>query len=323
MPDKARPRVIALEEHYQDPELAKHYAPGDGTSNPKIVALLEDLGETRVKAMDDAGVDLQVLSHAQPATQKLDPETAVRLARETNDRLHRSIRANPKRFAAFGILPTPDPKAAAEELERVVTKLDFKGAMVHGLTHGRFLDEKQFWPIFERAQALDVPIYLHPGKPSETVIDAYYQDYAEDYPQILGAAWGYTVEAATQAVRLVLSGALDAYPKVKFILGHFGEGLPFLLWRIDYSFSRPGNKPGLGFRSLFTEHFHVTTSGNFSDTALLCTVQEMGVDRILFSVDYPFVPNEPTWVEWMDRVALSADDRAKIMGRNAERLLKL
>jgi len=323
MPDNARPRVVALEEHYQDLELVKHYAPGDGTRNPQIIARLEDLGEERLKAMDDAGVDLQVLSHAQPSTQKFDPETAVRLAREANDRLHRSIQANPQRFAAFGILPTPDPKAAAEELERIVTKLDFKGAMVHGLTHGRFLDEKQFWPIFERAQALDVPIYLHPGKPSDVVIDAYYKDYAKDYPHILGAGWGYTVEAATQAVRLVLSGALDAYPKLKFILGHFGEGLPFLLWRIDYSFSRPGNKPGLKFRDLFTEHFYVTTSGNFSDTALLCTVQEMGVDRILFSIDYPFVPNEPNWINWLHRVALSADDRAKIMGGNAERLLKL
>lgn len=323
MTDKARPRVIALEEHYQDPELAKHYPAGDGTRNPKIVSQLEDLGEMRLKSMDAAGIDMQVLSHAQPATQKFDPETAVRLAREANDRLHRSIQAAPDRFAAFGILPTPDPKASADELERMVTKLGFKGAMVHGLTHGRFLDEKDFWPIFERAEALDVPIYLHPGRPSQTVIDAYYKEYAKDYPNILGAAWGYTVEAATQAVRLVLSGALDAYPKVKFILGHFGEGLPFLLWRIDYSFARPGNKPGLRFRDLFTEHFYLTTSGNFSDTALLCTVQEMGVDRILFSVDYPFVPNEPTWTEWMDRVALSAEDKAKILSGNAERLLKL
>lgn len=323
MSEQTRPRVIALEEHYQDPELAKHYGPGDGTRNTHLVGRLEDLGETRLKSMDAAGVDIQVLSHAQPATQKLDPQTAVRLARETNDRLHRSIQSNPDRYAAFGILPTPDPKAAADELERVVTKLDFKGAMVHGLTHGRFLDEKEFWPLFERAQALDVPIYLHPGKPSDVVIDAYYKGYAEDYPHILGAGWGYTVEAATQAVRLVLSGALEAYPKLKFILGHFGEGLPFLLWRIDYSFSRPGNKPGLSFRDLFTEHFHVTTSGNFSDTALLCTVQEIGVERILFSIDYPFVPNEPNWIEWMDRAALSAADRAKIMGGNAERLLKL
>jgi 2,3-dihydroxybenzoate decarboxylase len=283
---------------------------------------LEDLGVARLKDMDEAGIDVQVISHAQPATQKFDPVTAVRVARETNDRLHKFIQANPKRFAALGVLPTPDPKGAADELERMVTKLGFKGAMVHGLTNGRFLDEKEFWPIFERAEALDVPIYLHPGRPAEAVIETYYKTYAEDYPHILGAAWGYTVEAATQAVRLVLSGALDAYPKVKFILGHLGEGIPFLLWRLDYSFSRPGNKPGLKFRDLFTEHFYITTSGNFSDTALLCSVMELGVERILFSVDYPFVPNAPG-PRWMERVPLSAADRAKIFGGNAEKLLKL
>lgn len=323
MNDTAKPRVIAIEEHYQDPELAKHYAPGDGSRVARIVEHLEDLGELRLKEMDRAGVDFQVLSHSQPATQKMDPETSVRVAAETNDRLHRVIQANPKRFAAFGILPTPDPKAAADELERMVTKLDFKGAMIHGLTNGQFIDEKQFWPILERAAALDVPIYLHPGKPDQTVIDTYYKTYAEDYPHINAAAWGYTVEAATQGVRLVLSGALDAYPNSKFILGHFGEGLPFLLWRVDYSFSRPGNKPGMDFRKLFSEHFYVTTSGNFSDTALLCTVQEMGVERIMFSIDYPFVPNDPDWVEWMSNVSLSAEDRAKIMSGNAEKLLKL
>src|SRR5690606_39413560 len=127
---------------------------------------------------------------------------------------------------------------------------------------------------------------------------------------------------ATQAVRIVLSGVLEAYPRLKLILGHLGEGLPFLLWRIDYSFSRPGNKPGLNFRQRFCENFYLTTSGNFSDTALLCTVMEMGVDRILFSVDYPFVPNEPG-PKWMERVPLCAEDRAKILGGNAERLLKV
>jgi 2,3-dihydroxybenzoate decarboxylase len=323
MATKPEPRVITLEEHYQDPELAKHYAPGEGTRNPQLLGRLEDLGEIRLKAMDEAGIDFQVISHAQPATQKLDAETAVRLARETNDRLHRSIQANPKRFGALGVLPTPDPKGAADELERVVTKLGFSGGVVHGLTNGHFLDEKQFWPIFERAQALDVPIYLHPGSPAPAVIETYYKDYVADYPHITGAAWGYTVEAATQGVRLVLSGALDAYPNVKFILGHLGEGIPFLMWRIDYSFSRPGNKPGLKFRDLFTEHFYITTSGNFSDTALLCSVMEMGAERILFSIDYPFVPSEPAWAKWLESAPISPEDKAKIFGGNAEKLLRL
>jgi predicted TIM-barrel fold metal-dependent hydrolase len=323
MTTKPETRVIAIEEHYQDAELAKHYPAGDKPRNPKLAEQLEDMGEARLKTMDEAGVDIQVISHAQPATQKFDPETAVRLASETNDRLHRMIQTNPKRFAALGVLPTPDPKGAADELERMVTKLDFKGAVVHGLTNGHFLDEKQFWPIFERAAALDVPIYMHPGNPSKIVIDTYYKDYIEDYPHITAAAWGYTVETATAGVRMVLSGALDAYPNVKFILGHLGEGLPFLMWRVDYSFKRPGNKPGLDFRKLFTEHFYITTSGNFSDPALLCSVQEMGMDRVLFSIDYPFVPNDGAWLKWAQNTSFSAADRAKIIGGNAAKLLKL
>jgi 2,3-dihydroxybenzoate decarboxylase len=323
MPDTAaRPRIIAIEEHYQDPELARHYGPADGTRSSEMIRKLEDLGEARLKDLDAAGIDMQVLSHAQPATQKFEGETAVRLARETNDRLHRIIQANPKRYAALGILPTSEPKAAADELERIVTKLGFKGGVVHGLTNGHFLDEKQFWPIFERAEALDVPIYLHPGPPAEVVIETYYKDYVADYPHITGPAWGYTVEAATQGVRLVLSGVFDKYPKLRFILGHLGEGIPFLMWRIDYSFARPGNKPGMKFRDLFTEHFYITTSGNFSDTALLCSVQEMGADKIIFSVDYPFVPNAPG-PKWFERVTLSPADKVKILSGNAERLLKL
>ena len=322
MTERSKPRVITLEEHYQDPELARHYPPGEGTRNPHLIGRMEDLGEARLKSMDEAGIDIQVLSHAQPGTQKMDPESAVRLARETNDRLHRAIQANPDRFAAFGLLPTPDPKGAADELERMVTKLGFKGGMVHGLTNGRFLDEKQFWPIFERAEALDVPIYLHPGNPAKAVVDAYYADYVADYTHISAAAWGFGVEMGTQAVRLILSRVFETHPKLKFILGHLGEGLPFLLWRIDYSFSRPGNKPGLEFRRRFCENFYVTTSGFFSDPALLCTVMEMGVDRILFSVDYPFVPNEPG-PKWMEHVPLCAEDKAKILGGNAAKLLNL
>src|SRR5580704_4559940 len=258
MTDKAKPRVVALEEHYVDPDVAARFEPGD-TRPPHIVQRLEDLGALRLKEMDEAGIDLQVISHGAPAVQKLDAESAIRLARQANDRLHAAIKAHPTRFAAFAALPTPDPKAAADELERAVAKLGFKSAMVHGLTNGRCVDEKPFWPIFERAQALDVPVYLHPGPPHPQVIDVYYKDYVKDYPQILSAGWGYTVETATQALRLVLSGMFDAYPRTKIILGHLGEGLPFLVWRIDHSFSRPGNKPGLSFRDLFCEHFWITT----------------------------------------------------------------
>jgi len=311
---------MAPEEDYYDPELAATF---DGTEGraPETRRRLDDLGELRLKEMDEAGVDVQVVSHGAPSTQRLDPEAAVRLARNANDRLAQAIAAHPDRFAGFAALPTPNPEAAADELERTVTTLGFKGAMVHGLTNGVFFDDERFWPIFARAQALDVPLYVHPAAPHRAVVEAYYKDYVKDFPSLLSAAWGFTVETATQGIRLVLSGVFDAYPDVKIILGHMGEGLPFLLWRINHALSRPGNRQ-VSFRDQFSQHFYITTSGNFSTPALLCSMMELGVDRILFSVDWPFVQNVPG-TKWMNELQLSAADKIKILSGNARRLLKM
>jgi predicted TIM-barrel fold metal-dependent hydrolase len=317
-----KPQVIALEEHYLDADLKPHITGVDSPGSPKIVARLDDVGQGRLAEMDAAGIDIQVLSHGAPSVQKIaDAELAVRLARGANDRLAETMRAHPDRFAAFAMLPTPDPKAAADELERAVTRLGFKGAMVHGLTGGLFLDDRRFWPIFERAQALDVPLYLHPSVPHPAVIDAYYKDYVQKFPTILRAAWGFTVETATQSIRLILGGVFDEYPRLKIIVGHFGEGLPFMLWRINMGFARDGVPPNW-FRDAYCEHFWVTTSGFFSDSALLHGIQEIGIDRILFSVDYPFVENAPG-TEWAHRIPLCAEDREKILSGNAKRLLKM
>lgn len=315
------PRVIAIEEHYWDAEVAAHFGDKDGTRSKPILERLHDLGALRIKEMDEVGIDLQVISHGAPSTQRMDAETAVRMARRTNDRLFEATRAHPDRFAGFAALPTPDPRAAADELERSVTKLGFKGAMVHGLTNGVFFDDRRFWPIFERAQALDVPLYMHPAVPHPAVVEAYYKDYLKEFPLLLTAGWGFTVETATQGIRLVLSGVFDAYPRVKIILGHLGESLPISLWRIDQALSREGNRAN-SFRETFREHFYITTSGNFSHAALLCCVMEMGVERILFSVDWPFVANPPA-VNWMKDVPLCTEDRAKILSGNARRLLRI
>ena len=312
--------VIALEEHYYDPEIAATFDGPEGRGS-EVRRRLLDLGELRLAEMDAAGIDIQVLSHGAPSVQRLDAETAVWMARGANDRLAEAIALHPDRFAAFAALPTPDPEAAAVELDRAVTTLGFKGAMVHGLTNGQFLDDRRFWPIFERAQALDVPLYLHPAVPHRAVVETYYQDYLADFPSLLTAAWGFTVETATQAIRMVLSGAFEAYPGVKIILGHMGEGLPFLLWRLDHALSRPGNRP-ISFREQFSQHVWITTSGNFSTPALICSMLELGVDRILFSVDWPFVQSEPG-TRWLQQLQLSAEDKAKIAGGNARRLLKL
>ena len=227
------------------------------------------------------------------------------------------ISKNPTRFAGFAALPVSDPKAAADELERAVTKLGFKGAMFMGLCKGRFLDEKFFWPIFERAEKLDVPVYLHPSKPHQAVIDAYFKDH----PSLIGPSLGFGNEVLTMAARLVVGGVLDAYPKLKVIIGHLGEGLPFLQWRMDRSLARDAKLPK-SFTDYVKQHFWITTSGAFSDTALLCSIAELGIDKVIFSVDYPYVKNEPGR-KWLDALPITEQQRAQIASGNVKKLLKL
>ena len=310
--------VIALEEHYSDPVVTSRASMGP---MGHLTERLEDLGEGRLAGMDAAGIDFQVLSHVPSRIQQIDAEEANDLARAANDRLHAVVDRNPERFAAFAALPTPDPAAAARELDRTVTQLGFKGAMIHGRSQERFHDDRRFWPIFERAQALDVPIYLHPGPPHPAMIAAYYGDYLADYPFLNSAAWGYTIDTANQVLRMILSGLFEEFPNLKIILGHMGEGLPFLVDRIDEALKRPGNKR-VNFKDTFCQNFYLTTSGHFSTPALLCTILEIGIDHILFSIDYPFVENEPG-MSWMETVPLSPEDRAKMFNGNARRLLKL
>jgi 2,3-dihydroxybenzoate decarboxylase len=315
--------VIAIEEHYWDPELTKHFTGSEAPRGAEIEKWLNDFGDIRVKQMDEAGIDMQVLSHGSPSVQKLPADIAVSVTRTANDRLAERIAANPKRFAGFAAVPTTaSAKEAADELERAVTKLGMKGAMLHGLSNGEFLDLPKFWPIYERAEALDVPIYFHPSTPHPRVTEAYYQDYAKDFPLLARPAWGYTVEAATQAIRLVLSDVFETHPKLKVILGHLGETLPFLSWRVDSALRRPGGKQ-LDFRGIFSRNFWITTSGFFADAPLQCCMTEMGVDHILFAVDWPFVADNKPGVEWLFRTPLSEEDRAKIASGNAKRLLRL
>ncbi|MGE5269168.1 MAG: amidohydrolase family protein [Thiohalocapsa sp.] len=317
MAKSAKSYVIALEEHYQDAEVK---AQTGARIDPYVSERLDDLGALRLREMDEAGIDFQVLSHSIPGLQAVDAESGPTLARRVNDRLHQAVEAHPDRFAAFAALPTANPGAAADELERTVTKLGFKGAMINGLTQGVFHDDERFWPIYERAAALDVPIYIHPDLPQRAVIDTYYKGYVEKHPGLLRAGWGFTVETATQGVRFVLSGVFDKHPGLKVIIGHMGEGLPFYLWRISYGLRQSMSEKT--FRDIFCEHFWITTSGFFSDPALVCCMLEMGIDHILFSVDYPFMDNPPG-AEWIKTLPLSAEDREKLLNGNARRLLKL
>ena len=284
-----KPFVIALEEHYWDAELVAASG-GDHGRAPDIVRRLNEIGPLRLAAMDEAGIDVQILGHGAPSTQRVDAELAVRIARGSNDRLAQACRAYPTRFYGFANLPTPEPKAAADELERTVTKLSFKGAMVHGPTNGVFFDDKRFWPIFERAAALEVPIYMHPAQVHPAVAEVYLKDYLKKWPVLSGAGWGFTIETATAGLRMVLSGVFDKYPKLQIILGHMGEGLPFLLYRESETLAEIG--PGKTFRDYFCENFYITTSGFFSNAALQCSITEIGIDRVMFSVDYPYIESQ-------------------------------
>lgn len=314
--------IIALEEHYFDSDWnnaldTAHHAVR--TPSP-LVTRMEDLGAQRIREMDEAGIDLQVLSHGPPGSQGVREDIAVAWTKAANDRLYAAVQNHPTRFAGFASLPTSDPLAAADELERAVTKLGFKGGMLHSLTEGPVLDDKRYWPIFERAAALDVPLYIHPADPNPAVIKAYYGDYAKTHPMFIRAAWGFTFEAGTQAMRLVLSGLFEAHPGVKIILGHLGETIPYTLARIDEALSR--DTPMKNFREIFSSQFYVTTSGFFSDPALQCCITEMGIDRIMFSIDWPYASNT-AGVNWMKKSWLNENDKEKILSGNAKRLLRI
>jgi predicted TIM-barrel fold metal-dependent hydrolase len=314
--------TIALEEHYFDPhwnEYAAQMGLFPRASSP-FLDLMADLGERRIFEMDKAGIEKQVISHGPPGAQGLRGDAAIGFSRETNDRLHTAIQRYPKRLAGFASLPTDDPDAAAVELDRSVKVLGLKGAMIHGLEEGPFLDRRKFWPIFAKAEALDVPIYIHPRDPHPSVVQAYYSDYQDTHPMFLRAAWGFTFEAGTQAMRLVLSGIFDAHPNLKIILGHLGETIPFLMARIDEALGR--DTPMKNFREMFRRHFYVTTSGFFSDSALECCLRELGEDRVMFSVDWPYASNS-AGVEWVRRIPVDDAVRKKVASDNARRLLGL
>jgi predicted TIM-barrel fold metal-dependent hydrolase len=310
-------KIIALEEHFWTPQMREVSGVMNLIKNPEIAKRLEDFGALRIREMDEAGIDIQVLSENAPAAQGLDPETSARLTRLSNDILYDAITVHPDRFAGFATLPTQEPKAAADELERCITKLGFKGAMIMGLSRGRFLDEQEFWPIFERAVALDVPLYFHPSWPHPSVVEV----YMKDYPALVGAALGFTIESLTQALRLVVSGVLDRFPRLKIILGHLGETLPFLMWRTNSGLSHFPRMPR-EFSEYVRQNFWVTTSGAFQHSALSCTIAELGVERVMFSVDWPFQSNLQGR-KFMDTAPIEEQDRQLIYGENARKLLKL
>ena len=318
-------RTIALEEHFLTAGLA---GPPSAASrqpwHPSMRDVLLDLGKYRLADMDAAGIDVQVISHVAPAAQQLHEAEAVQAARGANDQLAAAIASHPGRLAGFATLPTGDPGAAADELERAVSGLGFVGALVNSTlgTNGAFLDDARFEPLLARLERLDVPLYLHPAPPPDELREILFGGLPDPLAgRLATAAWGWHAEAGLHALRMVTAGVFDRHPGLRMIIGHCGEMIPFMLDRIDHILH---GLTGLALppSDYFLRNVWVTTAGMFSLPPVMCAVQVFGVDRVLFSVDYPFGSNQ-AGRKLLDTLPLSPVDRAKIAGGNAERVLRL
>jgi 5-carboxyvanillate decarboxylase len=285
---------------------------------------LQDLGARRIADMDATGIDIQILSLTSPGVQIFDPDTAVGLARSANDELAAAVAAHPTRYAALAAVAPQDPAAAAKELERAVQKLGFKGAIVNSHTHGEYLDDPKFWDLLAAAEALDVPIYIHPNTPSNAMIKPFMERGLD------GAVFGFAVETGLHALRLVVSGAFDRFPRLKVVLGHLGEGLPYWLFRIDFMHGasvrsgRYASQPKLERRAseYLRDNFHYTTSGMAWTPPIRYVQSVMGMDRVMYAMDYPyqFVPEE---VNVTDELPIGYEDLKAFYQGNAERVFKL
>lgn len=308
-------------EHVGANELRKFYLKTRGEQlGHDVVEQNSDLGQKRLAHMDAAGIDVQVLSFGSPGPQAFAADIAIPMARQANDLLFETTEKYPERFAGFAALPTADPEQAARELERCITKLGFKGAMIHGHSRGSFLDERKYWPIFERAEALDVPIYLHPTLPHPAAL----QSYFEGYEELARAGWGFAVDTSCHFLRIVFAGVFDAYPRLKIILGHLGEGLPFAMHRLNEHTAAAARRRGLKKEPIeyFKDNLLVSTSGNWYEPAFQCTLAALGADKILFAVDWPYEANK-TGVEFLKKISIGDTERENIAHGNAERVLKI
>lgn len=320
---------IVFEEHMAVPETTaetKDFAGESGRFDDFTFEIL-DLDDTRLKFMDTAGVELAILSLNAPAIQSvLDTEEAIALAGKANDVISAAIQRHPSRYAGLAALPMQSPQAAARELERCVKELGFKGALVNGFTQrgdadtAIYYDVEEYREFWALVSDLDVPFYLHPrmGLPSQS------QNMA-GHPWLRSSPWGFSVETSIHALRLCGSGLFEDFRNLKIIIGHLGEFIPYNLWRTDarMAFSPRGYRGKRPLGEYFREHFHVTTSGNFSDSAFRLALEELGVDRLYFSTDYPFERMSDA-SSWFDNTeVISAEQRVKIGRNNAIDLFSL
>jgi hypothetical protein len=322
-------RTITVEEHFAAPgfldgagrELRDRFMQS-GPRGLRIIEQLGEVGDKRLAEMDAAGIDMQVLSLNAPGNEQLNASGSLALARLSNDFLADAIKQHPARFAGLAALPTVEPDEAAAELERRV-KQGFKGALINGHSRERYLDDKFFWPIFERAEALDVPIYLHPTHPPQAVIEAQYSGFSPIVGSILiNGGWGWHVETAVHVIRLILGGVFDRFPKLQIVIGHLGEGLPFMLPRLDRSLVPAVTRLERSLGDYLRQNIHYTFGGFNFPATFQNLLAEVGVERIMFSVDFPYGSMQEART-FLEQLPISAADRERIAHGNAERLFKL
>jgi 2,3-dihydroxybenzoate decarboxylase len=312
---------------YEDPgfrSLCGFYLGNPSPRIAEVISRMTDLGEIRLRDMDQTGIAKQILLLTSPGVQVFDAPDAVALAKSSNDFMVDAIRRHPDRFAGLAAVAPQDPAAAAKELERGVRTLGLKGAIINSHTHGEYLDDTKFWPIFEAAEALNVPVYIHPNTPSAAMIQPFLERGLD------GAIFGFAVETGLHILRIIVSGVFDRFPKLKIVVGHLGEGLPYWLFRIDFMHNRMvaanryasvqklQRKPSEYVR----ENLYVTTSGMAWEPPIMYAQSVLGADRVMYAMDYPyqFVPEEVTVT---DNLPISDSDKKKLYQTNAETVFAL
>jgi 5-carboxyvanillate decarboxylase len=334
-------RKIATEEAFSVPEVAEalaewskqprdtldygmvrsFYGAGRGEARVDFLSSLLDLEEQRLRIMDENGVDMHVLSLTSPGVQTFDPQHAVDLARIANDRLAEVVGRHPTRFAGLASFAPQDPQRAVQEIERARTELGLNGLVVNSHTNDEYYDDPKFWDIFAAAEAHDAAIYLHPRAPSAGLAGAC-REYAMD-----SALWGFGIEVGTHVVRLILSGLFDRFPRLKIVIGHMGEAVPFWLWRIDFMRKARDGRPGIPKLSLtpseyFKRNFAITTSGQENPLALQYCIDMLGAENVMWAIDYPYQPTPPA-VQFMDAAPLPDEVKSLVYGGNAERIFHI
>jgi len=336
---------IATEEAFAPPEMLDRYRklladgmPDDpgfhslwgfylGSKNPRAVAIIErlqDLGERRIQDMNDTGISKQILALTSPGVQIFDADTARSLTVSANDQLAEAVRNHPDRYAGLVAIAPQDPAHAAKEIERGINKLGFKGVIINSHTRDQYLDDPKFWDIFAAAEALDVPIYLHPNTPSKGLIAPMMERGLD------GAVFGFGVETAMHVLRIIVAGVFDRFPKLKVVIGHCGEALPFWLPRLDYMHGatvrakryesvKPLKKQ---MSDYLKENFYVTTSGMPWEPAIMFCRKVLGADRVMYAMDYPyqFYAEE---VNACDSLPLTDAEKIQFFQGNAERVFAL